>query len=231
MRDHAVSDLTARELERARRDLAANLALVRPDSPARVPILAHISAIDTELAQRTAGRPEQLPDAGHPRVRRDHMASLPLPRTLPGSPASCTTTSGGRSSGTNATASGAPPKTTPTPTCTPRVATRTRSSATSPRTPSARPASRKAKHRRSPATAQGTMTVSATVVVCPAVTVTDKGEKGFRPWRSVAAGAGGSGQPHRQPPGPPGPGGTVEHARQARVTRRAPAVAGEPPGA
>ena len=34
------------------RELAANLALVRSDSPARVPILAHLSAIDTELAAR-----------------------------------------------------------------------------------------------------------------------------------------------------------------------------------
>ncbi len=57
MRDHDVNELTANELERARRELAANLA--RPDSPARVPILAHISAIDTELTQRTPGRPEQ----------------------------------------------------------------------------------------------------------------------------------------------------------------------------
>ena len=52
MRDHDVSGLTAGELERARRQLAANLALVRPDSPARVPIEAHMSAIDTELAER-----------------------------------------------------------------------------------------------------------------------------------------------------------------------------------
>ena len=39
------------------RELAANLALVRPDSPARAPILAHISAIDTELARRTGQQP------------------------------------------------------------------------------------------------------------------------------------------------------------------------------
>jgi hypothetical protein len=32
--------------------LAASLALARPDSPVRVPILAHMSAIDTELACR-----------------------------------------------------------------------------------------------------------------------------------------------------------------------------------
>ena len=51
MRDHEVTGLTARELERARRELAASLALARPDSPARVPILAHITAIDVELAR------------------------------------------------------------------------------------------------------------------------------------------------------------------------------------
>jgi hypothetical protein len=61
MRDHDVSALTAHELERAKRELPASLALVRPDSPARVPILAHMSAIDTELAQRTAGPPDGIP--------------------------------------------------------------------------------------------------------------------------------------------------------------------------
>ena len=52
MRNHNVSRLTANELERARRELAASLALARPDSPIRAPILAHISAIDTEQAER-----------------------------------------------------------------------------------------------------------------------------------------------------------------------------------
>jgi hypothetical protein len=51
-RPRDVSGLTTSELERTRRELAANLALVRSDSPARAPILAHISAIDTELAGR-----------------------------------------------------------------------------------------------------------------------------------------------------------------------------------
>ena len=63
MRDYDVSHLTGRELERARRELAASLALARPGSPVRVPILARISAIDIELAARTASRPEQLPDS------------------------------------------------------------------------------------------------------------------------------------------------------------------------
>jgi hypothetical protein len=53
MRDHNVASLTEAELDRARRELAASLALARPDSPIRVPILSHMTAIDTELAERT----------------------------------------------------------------------------------------------------------------------------------------------------------------------------------
>ena len=58
-----VSDLTSGQLERTRRELAASLTLARPDSPARVPILAHITAIDTELAGRAgrAGRDARQP--------------------------------------------------------------------------------------------------------------------------------------------------------------------------
>ena len=56
MREHDVSALTARELERARRELAASLALTRPGSPARVPILATMNAVETELAQRDYGQ-------------------------------------------------------------------------------------------------------------------------------------------------------------------------------
>jgi len=52
-----VSTLTSGELERTRRELAASLALARPDSPVRVPILAHLTAIDTELAGRNARQP------------------------------------------------------------------------------------------------------------------------------------------------------------------------------
>ena len=52
MRDHDVTALTTRELEHARRELAASLALARPGSPACVPILARLSAIDAELVQR-----------------------------------------------------------------------------------------------------------------------------------------------------------------------------------
>ena len=57
MREHDVTALTARELERARRELAASLALTRPGSPTRVPILAHLAAIDAELAGRDARQP------------------------------------------------------------------------------------------------------------------------------------------------------------------------------
>ena len=53
MREHDVHRLTLSELDRARRELAASLALSRPDSPIRLPTLSHMSAIDTELAKRT----------------------------------------------------------------------------------------------------------------------------------------------------------------------------------
>jgi hypothetical protein len=59
-RQHDVSELTTAELERARRELAASLALARPDSPARVPILARLSAIDIALVARPASWPEEL---------------------------------------------------------------------------------------------------------------------------------------------------------------------------
>ena len=54
-RVHDVSALSAAELERARRELAASLALARPGSPVRVPIKASLSAVDAELATQTAG--------------------------------------------------------------------------------------------------------------------------------------------------------------------------------
>jgi hypothetical protein len=55
LRLHDVSGLTAGELERARRELAASLALARPDSPVHTPILARLDAIDAEMAGRAAG--------------------------------------------------------------------------------------------------------------------------------------------------------------------------------
>ena len=51
-RPHDVSGLTAAQLERARRDLEISLALAFPGSPVRVTILAEMTAIDTELAER-----------------------------------------------------------------------------------------------------------------------------------------------------------------------------------
>jgi hypothetical protein len=58
IRPHDAGGLTAGEIDRTRRELQASLALARPDSPARVPILAHLRAIDAELARRGAGSPE-----------------------------------------------------------------------------------------------------------------------------------------------------------------------------
>jgi hypothetical protein len=52
MRTHDVTGMSEDELKRARRELSASLALSRPDSPIRVPILSHIAAIDTELTCR-----------------------------------------------------------------------------------------------------------------------------------------------------------------------------------
>jgi hypothetical protein len=55
-RPQDVTGLTAGELDRARRDLHASLALARPDSVVRAPILTHLSAIDAELAERGTGK-------------------------------------------------------------------------------------------------------------------------------------------------------------------------------
>ncbi len=42
--------------DRTRRELATSLALARPDSPARGPILAHLAATDAGLAARRRRR-------------------------------------------------------------------------------------------------------------------------------------------------------------------------------
>ena len=52
IRCHDVSQHTTADLERARRELAASLALARPGSPSAAPALAQMRAIDTELAGR-----------------------------------------------------------------------------------------------------------------------------------------------------------------------------------
>jgi hypothetical protein len=49
-RPHDVSGLTASELERARRELEASLALARPGSMISVPIMAQIRAIGAALS-------------------------------------------------------------------------------------------------------------------------------------------------------------------------------------
>ena len=56
-----VSALTSGGLERTRRDLAASLALTRPGSAACLPIQAHLTAIDAELARRGTPPPEPKP--------------------------------------------------------------------------------------------------------------------------------------------------------------------------
>lgn len=61
------------------RELRANLGLISPDSPAHVPILAHMQAIGAELARRAG---DQQPNGG-----QDHDSGIlprPSPATLPG---------------------------------------------------------------------------------------------------------------------------------------------------
>jgi hypothetical protein len=65
-RRYDAAGLTAGELERTRRELAASLALTRPGSPARVPILAQLSAIDAALTAQLARRPDGLPGSRVP---------------------------------------------------------------------------------------------------------------------------------------------------------------------
>jgi hypothetical protein len=56
VRDHDVTMLTGHELEVARRELAASLALARPNSALRGPILARMSAVRAELDRRAGTR-------------------------------------------------------------------------------------------------------------------------------------------------------------------------------
>ena len=80
-RSYDVSQLTTAELEIARRQLAANLGLITPGSPAHAPILAQMRAIDAELAGRAASR---QPGGD----QRHDSAVLPGPPSppLPGEP-------------------------------------------------------------------------------------------------------------------------------------------------
>ena len=52
MRTHNVSELSARELSDARRELAVSAALSRPDSPIQIPLAASMLAVDSEIATR-----------------------------------------------------------------------------------------------------------------------------------------------------------------------------------
>ena len=78
-RDHDVRQLTTAELERTTRDLRASLSLISSDSPAHVPILAHMRAIDAELAKRAGNQ--------QPSGSQRHDSGIlpgPSPATLPG---------------------------------------------------------------------------------------------------------------------------------------------------
>ena len=59
--DHyCVRQQTTAELESVKRQLQANLGLIAADSPAQVPIKAHLQAIDRELADRADGHIDGL---------------------------------------------------------------------------------------------------------------------------------------------------------------------------
>jgi hypothetical protein len=78
MREHDVTALADAELEAARRELAAGLALARPGSPVRAAIQARIAAIDTELAGRPAARRAGSPGSAPARSANDSTSqSLP----------------------------------------------------------------------------------------------------------------------------------------------------------
>ena len=66
VREPDVTALTLAELERARRELAASVALVRPGSHVCVPIQAQLTAIDAELARRVATQPDESPRSPKP---------------------------------------------------------------------------------------------------------------------------------------------------------------------
>jgi hypothetical protein len=107
-RAHDVSDLTAAQLERARRDLEVSLALTWQGSPVRVSIAAEMSAIDAELAGRDMirvcscgfatdddewlGAPGRLPRSSRarclpPRPGRAHRRAGAVSAAWSGSPA------------------------------------------------------------------------------------------------------------------------------------------------
>ena len=77
-RDHDARQLTTAELERTMRELRANLSLISPGSPAHVPILAHMQAIDAELAGRAGN---QQPHESQP--HDSEILPGPSPAALP----------------------------------------------------------------------------------------------------------------------------------------------------
>jgi hypothetical protein len=78
-RDHDVSQLTTAEPELAMRQLRANLRLISQNSPAHVPIRAHVRAIEAELAGRADSRQPQPASAND-----GGILPGPSPATLPG---------------------------------------------------------------------------------------------------------------------------------------------------
>jgi hypothetical protein len=59
---HDNKQLSTAELERAKRDLTANLGLITSDSPMHVPIQAQMQAIDAELAERAGNEQDKHHD-------------------------------------------------------------------------------------------------------------------------------------------------------------------------
>ncbi len=72
--DHyCVRQQTTAELESIKRQLQANLGLITADSPARVPIQAHMRAIDAELAERADPSSCQLSEGQRSAMMRPQM--------------------------------------------------------------------------------------------------------------------------------------------------------------
>ena len=69
-RDHDLSGLTVGELQRARRELEASLALARPGSVVSNPIMAQIRAIDAALAGPAGYQAPRCPESWRGSARR-----------------------------------------------------------------------------------------------------------------------------------------------------------------
>jgi hypothetical protein len=78
-RSHDVSGLTDAELERTRRDLQASMTLARPGFTACGPMLAHLSAVESELAKRSADcGTREAGRSRHPDIGQRSDTSIPL---------------------------------------------------------------------------------------------------------------------------------------------------------